>query len=60
MQGSVNGTAELKRLVLEIFWNKQNIFTQDIEITDRIYKDVFDYKVGYNVPKFAPDGHYDI
>ena len=57
--GIVSDPMEITNLHVHVKWNNANLYDEDIP-QDNTYDSTYAYTVGWNVPSFAPSGHYDV
>lgn len=49
----------LKNIHIHVDWNDSPLYDEDNE-GSTVYDSDVEYRLGWNVPAFAPDGHYDV
>jgi hypothetical protein len=57
--GVVNSQMTLKNVHIHVEWNSSPLYDED-DPSSNVYDSDVEYKLGWNVPSFAPSGHYDI
>lgn len=49
----------LKNVHIHVEWNSSPLYDEDNEGTN-VYDSDVEYNLGWNVPSYAPSGHYDV
>ena len=57
--GVVNSQMTLKNVHIHVEWNSSPLYDEDNPGTN-VYDSDVEYNLGWNVPSFAPNGHYDV
>ena len=57
--GVVNSQMTLKNVHIHVEWNSSPLYDED-DPSSNVYDSDVEYNLGWNVPSFAPSGHYDI
>ena len=57
--GVVNSQMTLKNVHIHVEWNSSPLYDEDNPGTN-VYDSDVQYNLGWNVPSFAPSGHYDV
>jgi hypothetical protein len=57
--GSVSNELTLKNVHIHVEWNNSPLYDEDNEASN-IYDSDIEYHLKWNIPSFAPSGHYDV
>ena len=57
--GQVSDTMIVTNIHVHVLWNGSNLYDQDLK-QNNTYDSTYKYTVGWNVPSYAPSGHYDV
>ena len=59
LRGVVTETINVNNLHVHVDWNQSPLYDED-HSQDNTYTSEYSYDLNWEVPGFAPDGHYDI
>ena len=59
LDGIVSDPMEITNIHVHVDWNGSTLYDEDLP-QDNKYDSTYAYTVGWNVPSYAPSGHYDV